>query len=45
MYYSLIETAKANEIDPYRYIHFLINGIVAANTVEDYEALLPWNMK
>lgn len=45
MYYSLIETAKANGVDPYQYIHFLVSKIAAADTDEDYEALLPWNMK
>ena len=45
LYYSLIETAKANNIDPYQYLQFLIAGIATAETVEDYEALLPWNMK
>lgn len=45
IYYSLIETAKANNIEPYEYLHFLISKIAAADTVEAYEALLPWNMK
>jgi transposase len=45
IYYSLIETAKANDIEPYEYLHFLISKIAAADTVEAYEALLPWNMK
>lgn len=45
IYYSLIETAKANNIDPYEYLKYLIDNIAAADTVEAYEALLPWNMK
>jgi transposase len=45
IYYSLIETAKANGIEPYDYLKYLIENIAAADTVEAYEALLPWNMK
>ena len=45
IYYSLIETAKANGIEPYEYLKYLIENIAAADTVEAYEALLPWNMK
>ena len=45
IYYSLIETAKANGIDPYDYLKFLIGNIATADTVEAYEALMPWNMK
>ena len=45
LYYTLIETAKANQLDPYRYIKHLVGHIAAAETVEDIEALLPWNVK
>lgn len=45
LYYTLIETAKANQIDPYQYIKYLVGNIAAAETVEDIEALLPWNVK
>lgn len=45
IYYTLIETAKANKLDPYEYIHFLVGRIAAVDSVEGYEALLPWNMK
>lgn len=45
IYYSLIETAKANGIEPYDYLKFLIENIATADTVEAYEALMPWNMK
>jgi transposase len=43
--YSLIETAKANGLDPYKYIRHVLGKTVAADTVEDIEALLPWNVK
>ncbi|OED42591.1 hypothetical protein AB833_05990 [Chromatiales bacterium (ex Bugula neritina AB1)] len=45
IYYTLIETAKANGIDPYDYLMFLIGNIAKADTVEAYEALMPWSMK
>ena len=42
--YSLIETAKANGLEPYAYLRHVLEHIAAANTVEKIEALLPWNM-
>jgi len=41
--YSLIETARANDLEPSAYIHHLLNHIGEADTVEKLEALLPWN--
>ncbi len=43
--YSLIETAKANAIDPYRYLCALFAALPKATRLEDYEALLPWRIK
>jgi transposase len=43
--YSLIETAKANAIDPYRYLCALFAALPKAEKLEDYEALLPWRIK
>ena len=40
----LIETAKANNIDPYRYLVALFKKPPLAQTVDDYKALLPWNI-
>lgn len=45
IYYTLIETAKANGIEPYDYLNFLIGNIATADTVEAHEALMPWSMK
>ncbi|MHB8484069.1 MAG: IS66 family transposase [Nitrospiria bacterium] len=39
--YSLIETAKANGLEPYRYLRHLFERLPAANTETDYRALLP----
>ena len=41
--YSLIETAKANGVEPFAYLHHVLQHIGNARTVEDIEALLPWN--
>ncbi len=43
--YSLVETAKANGLEPYYYLHHVLQHIAAADTVEKLEALLPWNIK
>ena len=43
--YSLIETARANGLEPYEYLHHVLKHIATADTVEKLEALLPWNMK
>jgi len=43
--YSLIETAKANGLEPYAYLHHVLQHIAAADTLETIEALLPWNVK
>ncbi|WP_419587925.1 IS66 family transposase, partial [Thiolapillus sp.] len=40
--YSLIETAKANGVEPFAYLHHVLQHIGNARTVEDIEALLPW---
>ena len=41
--YSLIETAKANGIEPFAYLNPVLQHIGNAKMVEDVEALLPWN--
>lgn len=42
--YSLIETAKVNNLEPYRYMELLFREIPEAETKEDIERLLPWNV-
>lgn len=39
--YSIIETAKANGLEPYAYLRHLFARLPAAGSVEDIEALLP----
>ncbi len=43
--YSLIETAKANNLDPYRYLAQVFAQLPQATTVEQIEALLPDKIK
>ena len=42
IYYSLIETAKENNLNPYQYIKYLLEKLPSA-TSKDLEALLPWS--
>lgn len=44
LYYSLVETAKANGLEPYEYFRVILKQLPYADTVEKMEALLPWNM-
>ncbi|MEW5715690.1 IS66 family transposase [Pseudomonas sp. SB113] len=41
--YSLVETAKVNGQEPYTWLRHVLERLPYASTVEDYEALLPWN--
>ena len=43
--YSLIETAKANGLEPYAYLRHLFTELPKAETVEAIEALLPGNLR
>lgn len=42
--YSLIETAKANHLNPYQYLLRVFTDLPNAQTLEDIEALLPWSV-
>lgn len=42
--YSLVETAKANGVDPYLWLLRVLTDLPAAKTVDEIDALLPWNM-
>ena len=41
--YSLIETAKANQLEPYAYLKHVFTQLPNAQTVDDIDQLLPWN--
>jgi transposase len=42
--YGLIETAKANGLEPYAYLQRVFERLPAAQSLEEVEALLPWNL-
>ncbi len=42
--YSLLQTCKVNGINSYRYLQALLAALPLAQTADDYEALLPWNI-
>jgi transposase len=44
-YFSLIETAKANGLEPYWYIFYLFEKFPLCKGEKDYRALLPYNLK
>ncbi len=43
--YSIVETAKANGLEPYAYLRLLCEKLPVAQTLADFEELLPWNQK
>ena len=44
MIYSIIETARANEHNPFEYMTVLLTRLPSASCVEEFEQLLPWNI-
>lgn len=42
--FSLVESAKANELEPHAYLSKVYEKLPLATSVEDFEALLPWNI-
>jgi transposase len=45
MHFSFIRTAKLHGLDPYHYYVKLLKNIPHCKSIEDYEQLLPWNIK
>ncbi|MCP3672226.1 MAG: transposase domain-containing protein, partial [Gammaproteobacteria bacterium] len=45
IHYSLIESAKANDLNPDEYYREVLSRLPYADTIEKMEALLPWNIK
>ena len=42
--YSLIETAKQNNLNPYDYLHYIFKKAPLAESIEDWQSMLPWNI-
>lgn len=45
MHFSIVRTAKLHGLDPYHYYVKLLKSIPHCQSVDDYEKLLPWNIK
>ena len=43
--YSIVETAKANGLEPYAYLSLIFENLPQATTSADIEALMPWNVQ
>ena len=41
--YSLVETAKANGVEPYTWLRHALEHLPAAQTADEMDKLLPWN--
>jgi len=41
---SLVQTAKANGINPFKYLRYVFEMMPKLKTADDVESLLPWNM-
>jgi len=41
VFFSLIETAKANGLEPFAYLRYIFSKLPIANSTSDYKALLP----
>ncbi|WP_188503320.1 transposase domain-containing protein, partial [Lacimicrobium alkaliphilum] len=43
MLYSLVETAKANDLSPFDYLHYLFKELPKLKPGDNLDHLLPWN--
>ena len=42
--FKLIRSGELHKLDPYQYYVEIIKKVPCCEKVEDYEALLPWNI-
>lgn len=42
--FSIIETCKYHQIEPYDYLRYVLNALPQCQTVDDYEKLLPYKI-
>ena len=45
IYFTLIQSARAHGIEPERYLTTIFKEIPLYKSIEDYEQLLPWNIR
>jgi hypothetical protein len=44
-WYSIIETAKSNSVEPYLYLRYVLSRLPESEDPEDYRVFLPWNIE
>ena len=44
-WYSIMETAKANVLEPYHYLKWVFEELPLVSSDADIEALQPWNIE
>ena len=42
--YSMVQTAKANGHEPYAWLRHVLRELPKASTVDQFDALMPWNL-
>ncbi|WP_028672165.1 IS66 family transposase, partial [Saccharospirillum impatiens] len=45
VWYSIMETAKANGLEPYHYLKRVFEQLPLATSDDDFDGLLPWNIE
>ena len=43
--YSLVETCKTHDIEPYAYFRYVLSNIARCETPQDYQTLLPFHLR
>ena len=43
--YSLVQTCRANGLEPYTWLRRVLRDLPAAKSADAVEALLPWNLR
>ena len=43
--YTLVESAKANSVNPYAYLKYVFTRLPNASTDDDLDALMPWGIE
>jgi transposase len=44
-WYSIIESSKLNAVEPYLYLRYILSRLPDTQDPQDYQSLLPWNIK
>lgn len=44
-FYTLIETARLNDVDPFKYVRWVVGQIEKGRELTDHSRLMPWDYK